>query len=53
MNLVKLADSNIEKYGKYTQICFDDKEYSNIDIIGNAKRLASGLKTSVLKRVTR
>jgi|CZCB01.1.fsa_nt_gi long-chain acyl-CoA synthetase len=50
MNLVKLADSNIEKYGKYTQICFDDKEYSNIDIIGNAKRLASGLKNLGIKK---
>jgi len=50
MNLMKLADSNVERYGQYTQIYFGDKEYSNTDIIRNAKRLASGLKNLGIKK---
>ncbi len=43
MNLVELADENFNKFGEYTHIIFNDKEYTNLQIIKSANRLANGL----------
>ena len=50
MNLIKLADANVEKFGEYTQIYFADREYSNTMILTQARKLANGLKGLGVKK---
>ncbi|MBT6610839.1 MAG: AMP-binding protein, partial [Deltaproteobacteria bacterium] len=43
MNLVELADQNIEKFGEITKLIYEDQEYTNLQLIQKANQLAHGL----------
>ena len=43
MNLVELADQNIEKFGENTTIIYNDEEYTNVRLLKTANKLANGL----------
>jgi long-chain acyl-CoA synthetase len=43
MNLVKLGEERIQKFGETVSIVFEEKEYTNLYINEMGKRLASGL----------
>ena len=45
MNLVKLGEERIQKFGETASLVFDDKEYKNTQINEMGKRLAAGLKS--------
>ncbi len=49
MNLVELADQNIEKFGEITKLIYEDKEYSNLQLIKSANQLAHGLADLAIK----
>jgi long-chain acyl-CoA synthetase len=44
MNLAELAEGKIEKFGEYTNLIFDDKEYTNVQMYEWSKKLAGGFK---------
>lgn len=50
MNLVKLADETIKTFGEYPFLIFDDRAYTNRQIIQEADRLASSLQNLGLKK---
>ncbi|MBU2646459.1 AMP-binding protein, partial [bacterium] len=43
MNLVQLADQNIEKFGEIPKVIYDDITYTNLQLIKKANQLAHGL----------
>jgi len=43
MNLVELAEQNYQKFGEITSLIFNDQEYTNLDLIKSANKLANGL----------
>ncbi|MFH2132089.1 MAG: long-chain fatty acid--CoA ligase, partial [bacterium] len=43
MNLVQLADQNIEKFGEIPKVIYDDIAYTNLQLIKKANQLAHGL----------
>lgn len=43
MNLVELANQNIDKFGEVPKLVYEDKEYTNLDLIKKANQLAHGL----------
>lgn len=50
MNLASLADKNIEKFGEYVSQIYEEKEYTNVDIIKLANRLSNALINLGVKR---
>ena len=50
MNLVTLADETINTFGEYPFLIFDDRIYTNRQIIRDANRLASSLQGLGLKK---
>ncbi len=44
MNLVELAEYNVKKFDEHTKLYYQDKEYTNLDLIKTANRLANGLR---------
>jgi len=44
MNLINLQEENFNKFGEYTSLVFEGKEYTNFDIRALGNRLASGMK---------
>lgn len=50
MNLVALADENIKNFGEYPFLIFDDKTYTNKQIVAEANRLAAALCRSGIKK---
>jgi long-chain acyl-CoA synthetase len=49
VNLVELAEQNFERFGEYTNIIFNDIEYSNLQLIKSANRLARSLTSLGIK----
>ncbi len=45
MNLVKLGEERIQKFGETVSLIFEDKDYTNTQINEMGKRLAAGLKS--------
>ena len=45
MNLVELAENNYTKFGKYRSLIFEDKEYTNIEMLVYSRKIANGLKS--------
>ena len=45
MNLVKLGEERIQKFGETVSLIFEDEEYKNTQINEMGKRLAAGLKS--------
>ena len=43
MNLVELADQSYQKYGEHTKILYNDVEYTNLELIRSANKLANAL----------
>ena len=44
MNIAELARNEIKKFGEHVSIVFDDKEYTNIQMLKTAKRMGRALK---------
>lgn len=44
MNLVTLADENLDRFGEYPFLIFEGKTFTNAEILRDANRLALGLK---------
>ncbi len=49
MNLVELADQSVETFGEISKLIFQDRSYSNLDLIQTANRFANGLKEIGIK----
>ena len=49
MNLAELAEQNIETHGEYVTLIFEDREYTNVQMHEQSRRLASGLKNLGIK----
>lgn len=45
MNLIELAEQNYKKYGEYSYIVFEGKEYTNLQMLSFSRRLANALKS--------
>jgi long-chain acyl-CoA synthetase len=45
MNLVKLGEERIQKFGERVSLVFEERDYTNAEINTMGKRLASGLKS--------
>lgn len=43
MNLAVLGERNIESFGAYTALHFEGRDYTNVEILGEARRLATAL----------
>jgi long-chain acyl-CoA synthetase len=50
MNLVALADETLTTFGEYPFLIFDDRAYTNRQIIGDASRLACSLQEIGVKK---
>jgi long-chain acyl-CoA synthetase len=44
MNLVELAENNYKKFGEYRSLIFEDKEYTNVEMLIYSRKIANGLK---------
>lgn len=44
MNLVELAENNHKKFGEYRSLIFEDKEYTNIEMLVYSRKISNGLK---------
>jgi len=44
MNLVELAEQNYTRFGERVSVIFEDKEYTNLEMLQFSKKLANGLK---------
>ncbi|MFQ5898891.1 MAG: long-chain fatty acid--CoA ligase [Candidatus Methylomirabilia bacterium] len=44
MNLAKLGEENLRKYGEYVSLVFEGKEYTNVQAQQSASRLANALR---------
>ena len=49
MNIAELARNEIEKFGEHVSIVFDDKEYTNVQMLKTAKRMGNALKVLGVK----
>ena len=45
MNLVKLSDKQLERFGEKTAIIFEGEEFTNMRLNKMGRRLAAGLKS--------
>ena len=45
MNLVRLGEERIQKFGEIVTVVFENEEYTNVRINEMGRRLASGLKS--------
>lgn len=45
MNLVELAEENHKKFGEYRSLIFEDKEYTNFEMLVYSRKLANSLKS--------
>jgi long-chain acyl-CoA synthetase len=45
MNLVNLADESLQRHGEKMSLIFEEQEYTNLQIMGMGRKLASGLKS--------
>ena len=43
MNLARLGEENVERFGPYVSLAFEDREYTNVEQQGAASRLAHAL----------
>jgi long-chain acyl-CoA synthetase len=43
MNLARLGEENVERFGPYVSLAFEDREYTNVEQQGAANRLAHAL----------
>lgn len=50
MNLVELADETIKTFGEYPFLIFDDRVYTNKQIIREANCLAASLRRQGVKK---
>lgn len=46
MNLAVLAERNVEKFGEYTQLLFEESAFTNVELLHAAGRFASALVTA-------
>lgn len=44
MNLIELAEQNYQKFDEYVSVIFEEKEYTNLDMLQYSQRLANGLR---------
>ncbi|HUW65542.1 MAG TPA: long-chain fatty acid--CoA ligase [Spirochaetia bacterium] len=44
MNLVELADENYREFGEYPVVVFEEREYTNLQMLVYARKLANGLR---------
>jgi long-chain acyl-CoA synthetase len=44
MNVARLSEENIDRYGEYVSIVYEDTEYTNVQIERDGRRLAYALK---------
>jgi len=44
MNLVELAEQNYTRFGERVSVIFEDREYTNLEMLRFSKKLANGLK---------
>jgi len=44
MNVARLAEENIDRYGKYVSIVYEDKEYTNVQVECDGRRFGNALK---------
>ncbi len=44
MNLVELAEQNLEKFGEITSVIYNDTEFTNLQLFKKSNKLANGLK---------
>jgi long-chain acyl-CoA synthetase len=49
MNLAELAEAKIQEFGEYTNLIFEDREYTNVQLHETSKRLAAGLRRLGIK----
>jgi len=49
MNLVQLAEENYNKFGEYRYLVFDEKNYTNLEILRYSKKISNGLRNLGLK----
>lgn len=45
MNIAKLAEDNIRQYGEYVYLVFEDREYTNVEIGFQSRKLGNCLKS--------
>lgn len=50
MNLIELAEQNYKKYGEYSYIVFEGKEYTNLQMLSFSRRLANALRSLDVER---
>ncbi|MBU3916993.1 long-chain fatty acid--CoA ligase, partial [bacterium] len=50
MNLVELAEQSYEKFGEKLSLIFNDQEYTNLQLLKSANKLANGLNKLGIKR---
>jgi len=50
MNVAQLASENIERFGKYTSLVFEDHEFTNVRMDEVARRLGSALRKLGVKK---
>jgi long-chain acyl-CoA synthetase len=44
MNVAVLGERNIERYGEYESLIFEDQRFTNVELFGKAQRFATALK---------
>ena len=44
MNLIELAEQNYRRFGERISVIFEDREYTNLEMLRFSKKLANGLK---------
>lgn len=49
MNVASLAQRNVERFGEYTQLWFEGREFTNVEILQDAGRFATALKAAGVK----
>ncbi|HVL89244.1 MAG TPA: long-chain fatty acid--CoA ligase [Actinomycetota bacterium] len=49
MNVASLAERNVEKFGTYTQLWFEGREFTNVEMLEKAARFATALKDAGVK----
>lgn len=50
MNIAQLAEDNIRNFGEYVCLIFEGREYTNVEMGRQAKKLGNGLKKIGVKR---
>ncbi|RJP20701.1 MAG: long-chain-fatty-acid--CoA ligase [Candidatus Abyssobacteria bacterium SURF_5] len=49
MNLAELAENKIQEFGEYVNLIFDDREYTNVQLHEQSRRLSAGLRRLGIK----